>query len=227
MKVREIMTGDADACEATATLADAAAIMWQRDCGVVPIVGAEKKVIGMITDRDICMSVWMQNRQASSIKIGEIMSGKIVVCRADDEAESVLKKMKKRQLRRLPVVDENNVLLGVVSLSDFLRSAGKGKNKIAPKKLLIALREISSHRPVQLHEVTAEKVNEPQPAAVAETPSENARQPKLDNQESQKPTDSAEQSALMIDAPFNANSVEADDDINDALQHKVEDAGIY
>lgn len=180
MNVRELMTSDASFCRRDTSLAEAAVKMWQRDCGVLPVVDEQHKAVGMITDRDICIAVAMQNRRASEIAVGEIARGEIAVCRADDDAESALKTMKKRQIRRLAVVGANGALLGVLSISDFLRRAGKGKDCVSRKKVFAALREISSFRPVQLHELIAENAE----SIIEDAPpdDEPARRAASDNQ---------------------------------------------
>jgi len=160
MKVRDVMTSDVGYCQPNTTLADAAMIMWQRDCGVVPIVNEEKRVVGMVTDRDICIAVAMQNRLASQIQVSEIISGKVKSCQPNDDVENALKTMKKRQLRRLPVTTKDGVLLGIVSIGDLL-NAGKGKE--IKKMLLAALREISSFRPLHLHEIAADNESHAEP----------------------------------------------------------------
>lgn len=157
MKIREVMTGDVGYCQPNSALTDAAMIMWQRDCGAVPIVDEQNQVVGMITDRDICIATAMQNRLASEIRVGEIISGNVKTCRPNDDLENALKTMKRNQLRRLPVTNENGTLLGIVSISDLLSA---GKNKDFKKKLFAALREISSFRPVQLHEISVEAAGE-------------------------------------------------------------------
>ena len=153
MKVRDVMTSDVGYCQPNTTLANAAMIMWQRDCGVVPVVNEQKQVVGMITDRDICIAVTMQNRLASEIQVSEIISSQVKSCQPGDDVEDALKTMKKRQLRRLPVTTKDGVLLGIISIGDLL-NAGKGKE--IKKMLLTALREISSFRPIHLHEIVAD-----------------------------------------------------------------------
>jgi CBS domain-containing protein len=160
MKVRDVMTTDVGYCQPDTTLANAAMIMWQRDCGVVPVVNEQKQVVGMITDRDICIAVTMQNRLASEIQVSEIISSKVKSCQPNDDLEDALKTMKKRQLRRLPVTTKDGVLLGIISIGDLL-NAGKGKE--IKKMLLTALREISSFRPLHFHEITADDENQIKP----------------------------------------------------------------
>src|ERR1044072_6695315 len=105
MKVSDIMTADPGFCFAVDTLTKAASIMWQRDCGTVPVLDAGNKVIGMVTDRDICIAVASRDGRASEIMAGELCSGNVLSCSPDDELKKALKSMRKNQLRRLPVVD--------------------------------------------------------------------------------------------------------------------------
>lgn len=156
MKVRELMTSDVSSCQKQSTLTQIVTIMWQRDCGVVPVVDEHHKIVGIVTDRDICVAVATQNRLASDIMAGEIIYGAVKSCSPSDDVDDALKIMRKHQLRRLPVTDSEGTLLGIVSISDFLRHT-KGKDKVPAKKLLKTLREISSFRPVFLHEISVEE----------------------------------------------------------------------
>ena len=165
MKVRDVMTTEVGYCQPDAPLAQAADIMWQRDCGVVPVVDESQRVIGMITDRDICFAVVTKNRLASEIKISEVISQKEVrSCAPGDAIEDALKTMKRRQLRRLPVVNKEGVLVGILSLADLISGVGKGKDAVPRKKLLAALKEISHLRPITLHALPDEDENESEKA---------------------------------------------------------------
>lgn len=155
MKVRELMTSDVNSCQKSDSLTQAATIMWQRDCGVVPVLDEHQRVVGMVTDRDICIAAATKHRLTSKITTGEIIYGAVKSCSPNDDVEDALKIMRKHQLRRLPVTDSDGVLLGIISISDLLRHT-KGKDKVPAKKLLKTLREISSFRPVFLHEIIAE-----------------------------------------------------------------------
>ena len=155
MKVREAMTTEVGFCQPEAPLAQAAEIMWQRDCGIVPVTDENQRVIGMITDRDICFATVTKNRLPSEIKISEVISqNEVQTCAPGDTVETALKKMKRNQLRRLAVVNKDGVLVGVLSLADLIRGVGKGKNAVPHKKLLAALKEISHLRPITLHGVS-------------------------------------------------------------------------
>lgn len=158
MKVRDVMTTEVGYCQPDAALTQAAEIMWRRDCGVVPVVDAQQKVIGMITDRDICFAAVTQNRAPGEIKIGDVISGqnKVQSCSPGDAVEDALKTMKRKQLRRLPVVNRDGVLVGILSLADLIRSAGNGKDAVSRKKLFAALKQISHLRPITLHILSPE-----------------------------------------------------------------------
>ena len=121
MKVTELMTSDVASCKADHTLACSAQIMWDRDCGCVPIVDDDNRVVGIITDRDICMAALSQGRRLDEIPV-HATATKTVVCVASDatiEEAEVL--MKDRQVRRIPVVDHEGRLQGILSMSDIAR----------------------------------------------------------------------------------------------------------
>ena len=156
MKVRQAMTSDVSFCLPESTLTEAVTIMWQRDCGVVPVVDMKKRVVGMITDRDICIALATKHQLSNDIKVSEIIGKRVRTCTPHDDVQDALKTMKKWQLRRLPVVNEAEELVGILSIGDLLHYAGKGK--VSRKKLLSALQEISSFRPLHLQELTEDEI---------------------------------------------------------------------
>jgi CBS domain-containing protein len=131
MKVRDIMTTDVRACDPAASLAEAAMIMWDNDCGVVPLVNDAGQVAGIITDRDICMALVMKNRLASDITAGEIGVRPVRFCTPDADVRAALDVMRREQLHRLPVIGEGGALVGILSLADVIRHAKKGESKKA------------------------------------------------------------------------------------------------
>jgi CBS domain-containing protein len=145
------MTAAPGWCESDDPLDKAAGIMRARDCGVVPVVNADLRVIGMITDRDICMAVAARGKKASEISAGDIIEGKVVACRPEDGIADVLKKMKRGQFRRLAVVDGDKRLAGIISIRDIIFTPGK--SKALKKKIFAALREISRPGAIVLHEI--------------------------------------------------------------------------
>jgi len=126
MIVEDLMTREVEACRPADSLADAAGIMWRRDCGAVPVVGEDGAVVGMITDRDICMALATRRAYAADVHVEEVMSREVVACTPEDDAEEALEAMRERQLRRLPVVDGHGHLAGILSVADVLRRTRKG-----------------------------------------------------------------------------------------------------
>lgn len=150
MKVHEIMTTDVGSCGLGANLAAVARIMWEKDCGSVPVVDSNGKVIGMITDRDICMALTTRNHLASEVTVGDVINGSVKSCAADDNLSDALRTMRSDQLRRLPVVDNEGRLIGVLSLNDIILNSRKGKSKkgthVSHGEVMEALKGLSQHR---------------------------------------------------------------------------------
>nr|WP_295901728.1 CBS domain-containing protein [uncultured Bdellovibrio sp.] len=122
MIVREIMHPKAKVINFSHTVDEAARLMEQEDCGSIP-VEKDDKMIGMLTDRDIAIRVVAKGKDPKKTKVQEVMSEGINYCYDDDDIAEVSKKMSGRQHRRLPVVDRNKRLVGMVSLGDL---ANKG-----------------------------------------------------------------------------------------------------
>lgn len=140
MKVRELMTSDVQVCGPRDDLNRAAQIMWDHDCGVVPVVDAERRPIGMLTDRDVCMAAYTQGKLLGAIHVEEVMSREVQACGPDDPVADAEAAMRERRVRRLPVVDAAGKLVGILSLNDIARRAvlERGKRRGAP-----ALEEVS------------------------------------------------------------------------------------
>jgi CBS domain-containing protein len=149
MKVREIMTADVSACQLETSLADAAKTMWDRDCGILPIVTSEGRVVGMISDRDICMAVATKGRTPDRISVREVSAGKVYACLPEDETGAALETMKTQKVRRLPVVDEQGHLKGILSMNDLVLHTN-AKRGLAPAEVVGALKGICEHRHVQV-----------------------------------------------------------------------------
>lgn len=120
MKVNEVMTPNAHAIWLTESLADAAKLMWEYDCGVLPIIKDGMKVVGLITDRDVCMGVAMRDTNPSAISVEEVMTGQVYAVNPDDNIEQALQVMQQHQIRRLPVINSEGELEGILSLNDIV-----------------------------------------------------------------------------------------------------------
>jgi CBS domain-containing protein len=130
VKVQDVMTSPAHSCTPGETLVGAARAMWDYSCGALPVLDSEGRPAGMITDRDICMALARKNRFPGDIRVREVMSPHPFVCHPGDGAESALATMAKRQVRRLPVVDAQGRLVGIVSVNDVLARAGSPRRDL-------------------------------------------------------------------------------------------------
>ena len=151
MKVEQLMTRSVQACGPEDRLSDAARIMWESDCGCVPVV--EKKdgsarVVGMLTDRDICMAAYTQGRPLQEIAVRSAMAREVRSCRATDSLGTAMAILERNQLHRLPIVDQNDNLLGVLSLADIAREAkrehGREANGVSDARIGEVLEAISA-----------------------------------------------------------------------------------
>lgn len=137
MRVEQLMTKDVSSCDESDRLTEAATIMWERDCGAAPVVArAEGRVIGMITDRDVCMAAYTTGRPLAELRVRDAMSPKLLTCTPGDSVEHAEAVMRRFQVRRLPVVDDAGNLAGILSLADIARApelqqTSSGEHKIA------------------------------------------------------------------------------------------------
>jgi CBS domain-containing protein len=122
-RVLDAMTRSVVTCKADDSLNRAAQVMWEADCGAVPIVDEDGRLIGMITDRDICMAAYTQGLPLAGISVRSAMSTALHSCKPGDSLRSLMDAMAKYQVRRVPVVDEGGKLVGIVSLADVARLA--------------------------------------------------------------------------------------------------------
>lgn len=127
MKVREVCSLDVRSCRPESNLATAAMVMWEMDCGVVPVVDAKNKVVGVVTDRDICMAVATRPLLASQILVEHLMRGPLHTCRLDDDIKAAVRTMAGSAVRRLPVLNDAGELAGVLSVTDVVMAAKDSK----------------------------------------------------------------------------------------------------
>jgi len=123
MIVADLMTRKPASVRSGQTLAAAAQIMWDCDCGAVPVIESEgDRAIGILTDRDICMATWSRGPPPSSISVDEVMSRDLVRCTPQESISRVAALMRSKQIRRIPVVDSDQRLVGILSLADIARA---------------------------------------------------------------------------------------------------------
>lgn len=146
MKVRDVMTRSVSSSRPDTNLAEAAMMMWENDCGVLPVVNEEDKVAGMITDRDIAIAVGTKNRLASEITVGEVMPSQIFATTPDEDIKSALGKMREARVRRLPVVDGDGAIQGILSINDVVLQSARGRSDLTYEEIVNTLKTICEHQ---------------------------------------------------------------------------------
>jgi CBS domain-containing protein len=116
--VRDVMTPNPASVSEKDTIKRAAEIMKREDAGVVPVVDG-RKIIGIVTDRDIVVRVIAEGRDCASAKVGDAMSKQVRSVKEDAPVNDVLQLMSREQIRRVPVTNNNNELIGIVSIGDI------------------------------------------------------------------------------------------------------------
>lgn len=120
-QVHSLMTPTPKTCHPEDTLDRAAAILWNADCGVVPVVDWEGRLSGMITDRDICMAAWSRGVPLGECTVESTMAHDVKSCAPDCSVQDVVELMTRHKLRRIPVASADRKLLGIVSIADLAR----------------------------------------------------------------------------------------------------------
>lgn len=126
MQVQDVMSRSPGRCQATDALAAAVRIMWEGDCGCVPVVDGDGGLCGIVTDRDACMAAFLRGQRLAEIPVGAVMSRALASCKPGDDVDTAAALMRQFQVRRLPVVDGDNRLVGVLSQNDLVRAAAGG-----------------------------------------------------------------------------------------------------
>lgn len=143
MKVKDIMTSEPRTCTPDTTLAAAANLMWEDDCGILPVV-KEGKLIGVVTDRDMFIALATRNERASVVKVGEVSTNLVLTCEPEDDVHAALATMKQARVRRLPVVGFGRTVLGIISINDILLVAGADK-PVRSQEIVDTFQAICAH----------------------------------------------------------------------------------
>lgn len=125
MKVEQLMNRDVKSCGPQDSLNKAAQIMWEEPCGAVPVVDGQRRPVGFLTDRDVCMAAYTQGRPLEEIRVETAMARNLVSCTVEDELSSAAHLMERNRTRRLPVIDRNGILVGLLSLDDLACEAAR------------------------------------------------------------------------------------------------------
>jgi CBS domain-containing protein len=160
MKVKEVMMMTPYACHREANLGMATELMWKGNCGFLPVVDVNGRIQGVLTDRDICIALGTRNVPAGSLTVGEVMHGKLVTCAPEDDVHEALEEMRESRVRRLPVVNQDGKLIGVISLHDILLHAEPSRfgrePELSANEIVRTYRAIrQKEMPVAIKRVTA------------------------------------------------------------------------
>lgn len=152
MKVSEVMTKSPACCSTDATLGVAAEIMWNRNCGFLPILDSEQKVAGVVTDRDLFIAVATRNRLPGEIAVQDVSAGVTYTCKPDDDIRTALETMAEKKVRRLPVIDTAGKLEGILSVDDvILHSDAQARGSLPAEDVVGALRKLYESQLRQAH----------------------------------------------------------------------------
>ncbi len=143
MRVKDVMTTEPRTCSLGTNLAAAAELMLDGDCGILPVLD-QGKLVGVVTDRDMYIALATRNRRASQMTAGEVVQTPVHTCRPDDDVQAALATMKQYRVRRLPVEGFGGTVLGIVSMNDILRAAGR-KKPVREAEVLDTLQAICAH----------------------------------------------------------------------------------
>ena len=125
MKVKDLMTPEPRTCTPWTNLAEAAALMLDADCGILPVVDDKGKLAGVVTDRDMYIALATRNSLASQLTVGDVARSQVFTCGPDDDVHAALTTMKQHHVRRLPVEGFGGTVAGIVSMNDILLAAGR------------------------------------------------------------------------------------------------------
>jgi CBS domain-containing protein len=143
--VADVMTRGPVTCSPDAPLSDAVHVMWIRDCGFIPVTDAPAgRLCGVLTDRDACMAAYMQGRPLSEIPVRSAMATEVATIGEDDPLSVAHERMRDRRVRRLPVVDRNGRVVGVISLNDVALHARTHEQE--RRAVSATLAEVCRHR---------------------------------------------------------------------------------
>lgn len=135
MNVENLMSAQVLSCRPEDSLSRAAQLMWDGDCGCLPVCAGDgiSRVAGVITDRDICMSALFQGKPLGEMRVADAMTRQVRTCRPSDSIAEVERVMREARVRRLPVVDEQDQLLGMITLADLAREARREHKLRSPR----------------------------------------------------------------------------------------------
>jgi CBS domain-containing protein len=167
MLVKQLMTKNVSSCRPDNNLAELAEVMWKQRCGALPILDGSGRIMGVITDRDICIALGTRNIKASDVLARDVSGPGYFRCRPDDDARDALRTMATQGVGRLPVVDEAANLVGIISIDDIIFRAGGGRSDLSDREIVDTL---TSMRGDRIHQPEAVAQDESELGSALRTP---------------------------------------------------------
>jgi CBS domain-containing protein len=153
MLVKDLMTRNVSSCRLESNLAEIAEVMWDQQCGALPMLDGSGRVIGIITDRDICIALGTRNIRASDVLARDVSPLRVFSCSPDNDARDALRTMATQEVSRLPVVGEAGQLVGILSIDDLVFRAGGGSSDLSDSEIIGTIRAMREERIHQTHMV--------------------------------------------------------------------------
>ncbi len=149
MNVEKIMSHQLTTCGPGDTLEQAASLMWDGDYGCLPVTSdGNRRIEGIITDRDICMAALFKGKALREVRVADVMARTVLTCRATDDIDRVQRQMQDEQVRRVPVVDAEGSVIGIVSMADLVcesaRSQYGERREVPASDVMVTLAKIST-----------------------------------------------------------------------------------
>lgn len=146
MKVREVMARDVKTCRPEDSLESSAMLMWNNDCGALPVVDSSGKPIGIITDRDIAMYSVLNHKPLWELRASDVTGSRpLYSCKENDDISAALKAMQTHRVRRLPVISDSGSLRGIISIDDVVARSEERKSGISYLDTINTLKAVCVH----------------------------------------------------------------------------------
>jgi len=159
MNVKDVMTQSAVSCSTDTNVGAAVELLCVNNCGMLPVVANDRRIQGVVTDRDLAIAMGTRNRLAGELTVGEIATTNVVTCKPEDEIHEALQTMAEKQVRRLPVVDKDGVPLGILSIDNIITHGDLGKwqgcCELSAEEIIRALKRLYGQKSPTVHAKSA------------------------------------------------------------------------
>lgn len=149
MRVQDAMTKTLATCRPDTNLAIAGELMWTHDCGSLPVLDDAGAVVGFLTDRDMLIALGTRNQRPADLTVAEVMRSPVVTCGPTDDVALALSTMRDRKIRRLPVVDRDGKLVGILAMNDLVLHSdrnGRKETTVPYDEVMTAFKGICDHQ---------------------------------------------------------------------------------